>query len=159
MENMLRRAGIGMGIVALGASMAFVPMASAGASKPGWCSLDKAEAKVTAKSTAAMTKAIESGNWAAAKAALLASFSQETQAEQAAIASLASAPSNVRAAGNVLLKFVGTQKALIQKSTSATQFASSEEAAIQGPKFAGAEKTLSAYYVSKCGPIITTPTT
>jgi len=69
------------------------------ASKPGLCSLNKAEQKVELKSTGAITKAIESENWTAAKKALLASFGKASQAEQLAVSALSGAPSNVKAAG------------------------------------------------------------
>jgi phage tail sheath gpL-like len=140
-------------------SMALVPTLPAGASKPGLCSLNKAEQKVELKSTGAITKAIESGNWTAAKKALLASFGQSFQAEQLAVSALSGAPSNVKAAGAVMIRFAGSEKTIIQKSNSATQFETSVEAAAQSPKVASAEKTLSAYFTSKCGPINTTPTT
>lgn len=154
----LRRVGAGIAIVLLGTmTTALVPALPAGASKPGLCSLNKAEQKVVLKSTGAITKAIQSGNWAAAKKALLASFGQATQAEQLAVSALSGAPSNVKAAGAVMIRFAGSEKTIIQNSTSATQFESAFAAAAQSPKVASAEKTLAAYFTSKCGAI--TPTT
>jgi hypothetical protein len=153
----LRQVGVGISILLMGATMAFVPTLPAGASKPGLCTINKSAQKVELKSTVAITKAIQSGNWAAAKSALLASYSQVSQAEQLAISAISGAPSNVKAAGAVMIRFAGSEKSIIQKSTSATQFATSVEAAAQSPKVASAEKTLGAYFTSKCGAI--TPTT
>ena len=156
---LLRRVGVGIPIVVMVASMALVPTLPAGASKPGLCSLNKAEEKVELKSTGAITKAIESGNWAAAKAALLASFGQASRDEQLAVSALSGAPSNVKAAGAVVIRFAGSEKTIINKSSSAIQFETSEGAAAQSPKVVSAEKTLAAYFTAKCGPITTTPTT
>jgi len=101
--------------------------------------LNKAEQKVELKSTGAITKAIESENWTAAKKALLASFGKASQAEQLAVSALSGAPSNVKAAGAVMIRFAGSEKTIIQKSNSATQFETSVEAATQSPKVASAE--------------------
>lgn len=143
-------------IVVMGTTMAVVPTLGSGASKLGLCSLNKSQQKVELKSTGAITKAMESGNWAAAKKALLASFGQASQAEQLAVSALSGAPSNVRAAGAVMIKFAGSEKAIIEKSNSATQFATSVEAAAQSPKVTSAEKTLASYFTSKCGTITST---
>ncbi len=152
-----RRIGVAVGTLAIGAVMGLVPALPAGASKGGLCSLNKSEESVSLKSTEAVSKAIESGNWAAAKKALLSSFSRVSQAEQLAIQALSGAPSNVKSAGGVMIKFAGTEKSIIAKSTSATQFETSEEAAAQSPKIASAEKTLASYFTAKCGKL-TVPT-
>ena len=72
---------------------------------------------------------------------------------------LSGAPSNVKAAGAVVIRFAGSEKTIIKKSSSAIQFETSEGAAAQSPKVVSAEKTLAAYFTAKCGPITTTPTT
>jgi len=119
--------------------------------------LNKNVTKAEVKSSAAISSAIESGNWGAAQKALLASFNQYSQAEAAAISALSNAPSSVKSAATKLIKFAGTEKSIIQKSTSLTQFESSEQAAAQSPKVVSAEKTLTAYFSNKCGSV--TPTT
>jgi len=156
---LLRRMGIGAGVVAVGVTMAIGPGLPAGASRGGLCSLTKNATKAEVKSSSAISSAIQSGNWATVQKDLLASFNQASQAEQTAIAALSNAPSNVKAAGSVIIKFAATEKSIIQKSTTLTQFESSEETAAQSPKVASAEKTLAAYFTSKCGPITSTPTT
>ncbi len=157
---LLRRLGIGASVVAVGMTVAIGPGLPAGASSQGGlCSLTKNATKAEAKSSAAISSAIESGNWAVVQKDLLSSFGQATQAEQTAIAALSNAPSSVKAAGSVIIKFAATEKSIIQKSTSLTQFESSEEAAATSPKVASAEKTLAAYFTSKCGPVTSTPTT
>jgi hypothetical protein len=137
-----------------------VSVAPAGA-KPALCSLAKSEVASQSKSTNAIVKAIEAGNWATAKQALLSSFNGESKAEALAISALSSAPAKVKAAGAVALKFVATEKSVIEKSTSVSQFESSIEAATKNPQLVSAEKTLESYQTAKCGPLtpVTTPTT
>jgi len=156
---LLRRLGMGIVVVAVGTAMAFLPTVPVAANSrhQNVCSLNKNVTKAETKSAGAISSAIESGNWGAAQKALLASFGQYSQAEQAAIAALSNAPSNVKSAASVMIKFAGTEKSIIQKSTSASQFESSEETAAQSPKVANAEKVLAAYFGSKCGSV--TPTT
>jgi hypothetical protein len=149
---LLRRVGTGIGIMVVGTAMALVPAVASGASKhEALCSLNKNVSKAEAKSSGQISSAIESGRWSAAQKALLASFNQYSQAEAAAMSALSNSPANVRAAGSVLIKFAGTEKSIIEKSTSASQFESSEEAAAQSPKVASAEKILAAYFGNKCG--------
>jgi uncharacterized protein YyaL (SSP411 family) len=152
-----RRVGIVISIAGMGAGLALSPVLPAGASKGGLCALNKQAEAVSTKAETNMTKAIESGNWATVKKDLLAAISQESGAEKTAIAALSSAPGKVQSAGAVMIRFAGNQKSIIQNANSLTKFESSEQAAEESPKIANAEKVLSAYYVSKCGPI--TPTT
>jgi hypothetical protein len=154
---LLRRVGVGFGIVSVGVAMTLVSVAPAGASqRGGLCSLNKSNQKAELRATTAVTKAVESGNWAAAQKALLGAFSQEASAEQQAIAALSGAPSSVKAAGGVMIRFSGTEKKIIQSSTTLANFESAAEAASQNPKVLSAEKTLSSYFTSKCGPVTST---
>jgi hypothetical protein len=60
----------------------------------------------------------------------------------------------------VELKFDGTLKSIIQKSTSLTQFESNVQTAETSPKVAAATKTLDTYTQKQCpGLITTTPST
>jgi len=152
-----RRVGTGIGIVSVGAAMALLPVAPAVASPhSGLCALTKSNQAAETKATATVTKAMESGNWAATQKALLASFGLEASAERQAIAALSGAPSNVKAAGAVMVRFAGTEKTIIQTSTSTTQFESGVESAVHNPKVVGAEKTLSGYFTAKCGSVTST---
>ena len=153
----VRRMGLGIGILAVGTAMALVPLAPQAAwAKPGYCTQYGKANKAETKSETAIVSAIESGNWAAAKKALLSSVSSESGAEKAAIAQLHSAPSNVQRAGTKLLKFVSTEVKIIKTSTSATQFETSEESLAQSPTFTAATGVLANYFDAKCG---ITPTT
>jgi hypothetical protein len=158
---LIRRVGLGIGILAVGAAAAVSPIAPgvAGA-KPSLCSLNKNVSKVQSKAETAIVKAMEAGNWKAAQKALIASFGTETGAEKAALAALSGAPANVRAAGAQMMKFAGTEIQIIRVSTSATQFEKAEETAAQAPKVVAAEQVLSAYFDAKCGaPKTSTPVT
>jgi hypothetical protein len=59
----------------------------------------------------------------------------------------------VKATEPVLLSLVKTEQKLVGSSTSASQFESSFESALQNPKFLAAEKTEDAYYKSVCGSV------
>jgi hypothetical protein len=162
MQRSTKRVGIrslAIGLTVTAASVA--PMwtlasgAAAKGSDPGnkICTLTKSQLASTTKTSTALEKALLSGNWAVAKKALLASFGGEKKLQQQAVAAYSGAPANVKATEPVLLGLVKTEEQLVQSSTSATQFESSFEAAIESPKYAAAEKTEAAYYTKVCGPI------
>lgn len=154
---MRRRVGMGIAVAGVGAALTVLPVAPALASgHSGLCGLSKSNEAAESKATASVTKAIESGNWASAQSALLSSFNSEDKAQALAIAALSGAPSNVRAAGAVMLRFAGTEKKIIQSSTSAAQFESGVESASQNPKIVNAEKLLASYFTTKCGSVTST---
>jgi hypothetical protein len=164
--TMLHRAKLAVGVVAISGVMALAPLATASASvdkskgsnpNSPLCKLNSSEQKASSKSTNALEKAFASPNWSTAKNAMLSAFNSETKAANSLIGLLGGAPSNVKSAIGVLLKFDGTYKTLIQKSTSATQFESSIESAVKNPKLVSAETTLTNYFNGQCG--TTTPTT
>jgi hypothetical protein len=159
-STMLHRARFAVGVAALGLVMALAPMATASASvnsskgsnpNSALCKLNNSETKATAKSTAALQKAFASSNWNTAKNAMLSAFNGETKAIGTLIGILGGAPANVKSAVGTLLRFDGTYKTLIQKSTSATQFESSVTAAVKNPKFVAAETTVANYFTGLCG--------
>jgi hypothetical protein len=168
---MLKKAKIGLGVATIGMALSMVPAVTASASvsasatlrTSSLCKAYKADLKAASKSeSASIEKAIESGNWPAAQKALLSAFNGESGLEKSLVASLASAPSKVKAAASVSLKFDATLKSLIQKSKSLTQYESLVTAASKNPKLAAAEKVLDAYTQKECPgllPTTTTPTT
>ncbi len=173
---MLQSAKIGIGIAALGMAVALVPAASASASVSGvdavhsvsalgissQCKAYKADGEAAEKADgSALVKAIESGNWADAQKALLSSFNNETSAEKTVLGTLSHSPSSVKGALAVVLKFDGTIKSIVEKSTSLTSFETSIGSAETAPKLKSAEKTLSAYFDKQCPGEVptTTPTT
>ena len=153
----VRRLGIGIGVLAVGAAMAVVPLGGQAAwAKPSYCSQYGKANKAETKAETTIVSAIESGNWTAAKKALLSAIASESGAEKAAIADLRGAPPNVRAAGSKLLKFANTEVKVIKTSTSASQFESAEEALTQKPTFTAATTVLANYFDGKCGIATTT---
>jgi hypothetical protein len=162
MQRTMKRVGIrslAIGLTVTAASVA--PMwtlasgAAAKGSDPGnkICQLTKSEEASSTKTSSALTKALLSGNWPAAKTALQASLAGAGKLQQQAVAAYSGAPANVKATVPVLLGLVKTEEKLVQSSTSASQFEASFEKAIESPKLAAAEKTEAAYYTKICGPI------
>ncbi len=174
---MLHRAKIGLGIAAIGMTAALVPAVSASASvrtvravetvRPlqlsSLCRSYKSEVKAQANASGgALEKAMTSGSWPATQKALLSIYNSEGNAEKQVVGLLSSAPGNVKSAANVVFKFEGTLKGIIQRSTSLTQFATSAGTATQSPKIEAALKTLDTYFSKLCPglvPTTTTPTT
>jgi hypothetical protein len=164
----LRRVLIGAGAFTMGASLALGPVTVASASSNhkanhhktsshgsnpngGLCTLERQVSSSTNKTETSLTKAIESGNWAEAKSAMLASLAQSGKYLGPLESALSGAPANVKAAGKVSLTILATEKSLIKSSTSVTQFESSFESAMTTPKIEAAEKVMSAYQTQQCG--------
>jgi hypothetical protein len=159
------RARIGIGVVTVGMAMALVPAASSSAAihstkgtNPGstLCKLEKTEAASESKSSASLEKAIEAGNWTKAKKEMLSDFGEGTAIEKKATAALAGAPSNVKSAASLSLKFASTEKGIIEKSTSEAEFETAFEKAAENKKLEAAEQTLSTYQTKICGSTTTT---
>jgi len=163
----MERRAIGHGIagvvgIAVTLTAVLGPTASAWASgakhsKSALCTAAKHQTASATKQGEAIAKAVEAGNWPAAQKQLLATFNSDAALERRALGYLSSAPSNVRAAEQTVLKLATTEESIIKSSTSFTQFESSLTTAAESPKLVSAEKTLSSYFGNQCG--ITTPTT
>ncbi len=155
-------------VAAVGMVAAMAPAAQAGATTHGSnphakiCTLAKSEESGSTKSETQIVSAMESGNWAAAKKGLLATFNNGAKVESQAEAALSSAPGNVKAAGKTVLGLDSSEKQAIQSATSATQFETSMQSLEENPKIMSAESVLSKYYTGICGSIVpstsTTPT-
>jgi hypothetical protein len=166
---MLHRAKIGIGIATIGVAVALMPAVGASASvKPvniietsAFCKAYKSELQQSEKASGGkILKAMESGNWSEAQKALLSVYNSAGGELKTVEGFLRSAPGNVKSAASVELKFDGTLKSIIQKSTSLTQFESNVQTAETSPKVAAATKTLDTYTQKQCpGLITTTPST
>jgi hypothetical protein len=164
------RAKVGIGVATLGMALSVVPALSASASMArsasmqksdsGLCKAYKADqqAEVKSENGAAMEKAIESGNFAEVKKDLLASFGSASKIQGEMNQYLSGAPSKVRSAAGVVLKFDGTLKGIIANASTITQFESGAQAAEKAPKVVAALSTLEAYSNKVCG-TPKTPTT
>ena len=161
---MLKKAKLGIGIAAIGMAVSMVPAVSASASvnraasvhvvvKSSLCKADSSLAAAAAKTDGGskLEKDIETGNFAAVKKLMLATFTSESSLEKAFEAYLSGAPKNVQSAASESFKFDGTIKSDIEKSNSMAQFESLIESAEKNPKLLSAEKVLNAYQQKKCG--------
>ncbi len=155
---MRSRAKLCAALLVVVVTMAILPAATASASlaKSSVCKAYKSEVSKESKATNALTKDLESGNWASIKTALLATFKGEAGAEKQFAAYLNGASAKVKAAAAVVLKLDGTFKSVIQNSTSLTQYESGITAAESTPKVKAALAVLDAYTTKLCGSITST---
>jgi hypothetical protein len=168
-----------VGVLAIGAAIALAPAAPSWAgqhksdkhhkttkshtskkagSNPGGslCQLVKKDEAESQKGSAALEKAMTAGNWKLAQKDLLSSFNEGEKLEGQVEGALQSAPANVRSAAAQSLKFVGTEKKIIEDSTSVAGFESAFETAAESPQLEAASKTLTAYQTAQCGSVTTT---
>ncbi len=125
MRQRSRWVGIGAGV--LGLTLALVPLTAASAkstkgSAPhsAMCKTVKSEQSGSTAASSAIEKAMTSGNYAAAKQALLNSFNIDFNQVQKALGVIKSAPPKVQAAFKDLLSYVKQLRTAIQNSTSVT---------------------------------------
>jgi hypothetical protein len=156
---MLNRAKLCGALLAVVVATAVLPVATASATlaKSSVCKAYKTEEAKQLKSSSALVKDVESGNWAVIKKDLLATFNGEAGAEKEFADYLSGASSKVKSAAAVVLKLDGSFKTIIQNSSSLTAFESGITAAEGTPKVTAALKVLDAYTTKLCG--ATTPTT
>jgi trehalose/maltose hydrolase-like predicted phosphorylase len=156
---MLQWAKLGAGAMAIGVAMAVWPAASAsaGVEKSSICTAYKAEEAKQVKASTALTKDIESGNWATIQKAMLSTFASEAGAERQFDAYLNGASAKVKAAAAVALQLDASFKTVIEKSTSLTSFEAAITKAESTPKVTAALKVLDAYSGKLCP--TSTPTT
>jgi hypothetical protein len=159
-----RWVGICAGV--LGLTLALAPLTAASAkttkgSAPNsaMCKTVKSEQSGSSAASGAIEKAMTSGNFAAAKAAMLKAYSGDFNQVQKALAVIKGAPANVQAAFKDLLAFVKQFKAAIQNSTSVTSLLASFETLGKNPKLATDGATISNWYTSVCGGTSVTPST
>jgi hypothetical protein len=144
---MLRKARIGMGMLALGMVLTLVPTvaASAAVEKSAVCQAYAKDVNTQTKGSAALAKQLESGNWTTAQKGLLKALSNEQGAEKDFQGFLSGAPAKVKAASNVALGLVSQFKSIVQSSTSIEQFGSRITAVTETPKVSAALTVLTNY--------------
>ena len=106
----------------------------------------------------AMVSAETSGNFDAAKQAMIAAINASLKDEAPAEAALRSAPANVQAAMKGLFAFVTSYRTAINNASSFTQFATSMETLTQTSGIKADATTLASYLTQQCGPAPTTTT-
>jgi hypothetical protein len=161
------RARIGVAIVAMGVAMTTAmdsgaPASAAlrhGGSDPNsaFCKLEKDTLKdENSKIESAATDALIDGKWKTAQKDLIQIDKSTGKLEQSFFAALSSAPDNVKAAADELVKLIPAEEKAVKDSTSVTGFEKAEQAVASG-KFTAAAKVLAGYDTSLCGSL--TPTT
>jgi hypothetical protein len=154
----------GVGIAAASVALALLPALTASAaidksstgSNPTspFCQAYRTSVQSNPKSTAAASqaaKAIQKGNWNAAKKAYLQTYAIEAADVQKLVAELKSAPGTVKTAAAVLIKYINQYKTILEHSTGIKQFTTSVTSLSKGAKTTGAANTLSQYYSRQCG--------
>jgi hypothetical protein len=117
------------------------------------------ESSNSAKLGATIEQAVESGNFAAAKATLLGIFNDAVSEGAKEKAAIAKTPANVQAALNTLIASDSKFQAAV---SSATSFQGLEQSLVtlgQTPGLSSAAETVATYADSSCTATSTTPTT
>jgi hypothetical protein len=158
-----RWVGICAGV--LGLSLALAPLTAASAkstktkgSAPNsaMCKTVKTEQNGSTAASSAIEKAMTSGNFAAAKQAMLNSFNVDFNQVQKALNVVKTAPPKVQAAFKDLLSYVKQLRTAIQNSTSVTTLLASFETLAKNPKLETDGTTISNWYTGVCGGTLTT---
>jgi hypothetical protein len=157
---------VGVGAGVLGLTLALAPLTAASAKstkgsapKSAMCKTVKTEQTGSNASSGALEKAVTSGNFAAAKAAMLKSFNVDYSQVQKALDVIKSAPPKVQTAFKNLLSYVKKFRTAIQNSTSEATLLASFEKLGQDPKLQKDSTTISNWYTSVCGGTLVSPTT
>jgi hypothetical protein len=166
--------GIAVGV--LGVMLALTPMSAAGAHashkkhhSPGsvkgsnpsaaMCQDVKNEQSGSSSVGQAIEKAIASGNFAAAKQAMLNAYDADLGNVQKALGVIKTAPPNVQAAFKNLLTFVRQIRNDIQGASSEQGLITSFESLGKNTQLQADGATIANWYASVCGgPLVTTPT-
>jgi hypothetical protein len=160
-----RWVGIGAGVLGLTLALAPLTAASAKSTKgsapnSAMCKTIKTEQGGSSAAASAIEKAVTSGNFAAAKQAMLNSYNVEFGQVQKALGVVKSAPPKVQAAFKDLLSYVKQFRTAIQNSTSTASLLASFETLGKNPKLETDGTTISNWYVGVCGgSLTTTPST
>ena len=165
----------GVGVAVFGLTLALAPMSVAGAShghrnhssgttkgsapNSAMCKDVKNEQSASSSVGSSISKAIESGNFATAKQAMLAAYDQDTSNVQKALSVIHSAPANVQAAFRNLLSFVQQLKNDIQNASSEQGLITSFEGLGKNPQLQTDGVTIADWYTSVCGGTVATTST
>jgi hypothetical protein len=146
----------------IGATMASVgvfavtsaPAGAASGSNPNgaFCKLEKSSSTLaTSKTAVAASKALIAGNWKLAQKDLLSVDKQDASVTKQFSAALSSAPANVKAAAQQLIKLEPQIVNAVKNAKSASQFEKTELALTNSPTFSSAGQTIIAYNTAQCG--------
>ena len=170
-----RRTWQGMCIGLIGVAVTLAPMSAASASShkrhhhsthvsgsaptSAMCQDVKSEQAGSSNVGSSIGKAMASGNFAAAKAAMLAAFNTDAANVQKALGVIRTAPANVQSAFKNLLSYVQQVKTAIQNASSEQALIASFETLGKNPQLRTDGVTIANWYTSVCGgTLVTTPT-
>jgi len=156
---------VGIGAAVLGLTLALAPLTAASAkstktkgSAPNsaMCKTVKSEQSGSTAASSSIEKAMTSGNYAAAKQALLKSFNLDFNQVQKALSVVKTAPPKVQSAFKDLLSYVKQLRTAIANSNSVTSLLASFETLAKNPKLETDSTTIGNWYASVCGGTLTT---
>jgi hypothetical protein len=156
---------VGIGAAVLGLTLALAPLTAASAkstrtkgSAPNsaMCKTVKSEQSGSTAASSSIEKAMTSGNYAAAKQALLKSFNLDFNQVQKALSVVKTAPPKVQSAFKDLLSYVKQLRTAIANSNSVTSLLASFETLAKNPKLQTDSTTIGNWYASVCGGTLTT---
>ncbi len=168
-----RRTWQGICIGLIGVAMTLAPMSAASAShkkhhsshingsnpKSAMCQDVKSEQTGSSSVGSSLGKAMASGNFAAAKQAMLNAFTTDQASVQKALGVIRTAPANVQAAFKNLLSFVQRVKTDIQNASSEQALIASFETLGKNPQLQTDGVTIANWYASVCGGTLATTST
>lgn len=168
MKQRSRWIGICAGV--LGVTLALAPLTVTAASaanhktkgsNPGsaMCKTVKSEQTDSSGVSSSIEKAMTSGNFAQAKAAMLKAYNSDLGNVQKALAVIKSAPPNVQNAFKDLLSFVKQIRTDIQNASSLQGLVASFSTLGNNKKLATDSTTIANWYTGVCGGTLVTPTT
>ncbi len=170
-----RRWWQGICIAMMGVALTLAPMSAAsahnkpkhhsGASTKGsapnsaMCQKVKAEQSGSSSVGLAIEKAMTSGNFAAAKQAMLNAYNTDSANVQKALAVIKSAPGNVQSAFKNILTFVQQIKTDIQNASNIQGLITSFQGLGKNQQLVADGTTIANWYTSVCGGTLITSTT
>jgi hypothetical protein len=167
-----RRTWQGICIGLIGVAMTLAPMSAASAHKKhhgnhtngsnpnsAMCKSVKSAQTGSNGISLSIEKAMQSGNFAAAKQAMLNAFNTDQANVQKALSAIRSAPANVQSAFRDLLGFVQQVKTDIQNASSLQGLVASFQTLGKNTKLVTDGTTIANWYTSVCGGTIVTTTT
>ncbi len=164
----MKQRSMTMGICtgALGVLLAFAPLTAASAAKTkgsapksAMCRTVKSEQTGSTAASSGIAKAMTSGNFPAAKKALLKAYNLDYSQVQKALAAIKTAPPKVQTAFKNLLSYVKQFRAAIQNASSLQGLVASFSTLGTNPQLQTDGTTIANWYTSVCGGTLVSPTT
>ena len=157
---------VGVCTGALGILLALAPLTAASAArtkgsapKSAMCRTVKSEQTGSTAAASGIAKAMTSGNFAAAKSALLKSYNVDFSQVQKALAVIKTAPPKVQTAFKNLLSYVKQFRTAIQNASSLQGLIASFATLGKNPQLETDGTTIANWYTSVCGGTLVSPTT